>query len=443
VFDTSPFFHMHLQQQLNQTLERTPSELTRLCELIDPQWIDHALAATGKASIRRRKLPAEHVIWLVIGLALFRNQPIWHVVRQLDLCLGSDECVAPSATVQGRQRLGSEPLQELFSQMTRAWGHQTQQPGGLGLRMLAVDGVVWSTPDTPENRQALGDCANQHGAGAWPQIRAVCLMDTYSHELLDACIGGMDQGELTLAASLKAPDHSLTVFDRAYFSAAHLLAWQAAGCQRHWLMRAKDNLRYEVLSTNAHGDQLISMPVSPRAQRLHPHLPTTWQARLIELELAGKTRRFITSLTDAKRYSAKELAARYCQRWEIELGFREIKQSLQANTATLRSKQPDLVRQELWGVLIAYTLMRRLIGLMAQKIKVEPRQIGFHVAAIAIIDILRFAPLETAGTLPRRLAALFEQAHLFVLPPRRNDRSFPRAVKRRVAKYPVKMPVRA
>jgi Insertion element 4 transposase N-terminal/Transposase DDE domain len=434
---------MHLQEQLIETLERTPADLNRLCELIDPNWISQALAATGKASIRKRKLPAEQLVWLVIGLALFRNQPIWHVVHQMDLCLGEDEWVAPSAAVQGRQRLGSEPLQELFGQITRAWGHQTPSPLHLGLRMLAVDGVVWSTPDTPENRQTLGDCANQHGAGAWPQIRAVCLMDTHSHELLDAHLGGMDQGELTLAASLQAPDHSLTVFDRAYFSAAHLLAWQAQGHQRHWLMRARDNLRYEVLHTHARGDQLISMPISARARRLHPHLPATWQARLIEVELAGKTRRFITSLTDAKRYSAKELAARYCQRWEIELGFREIKQSLQGGEPVLRSKQPDLVRQELWGVLIAYTLIRRLMRLMAQKIKVEPLRMGFHVTAIAIIEVLRFAPLETAGTLPRRLASLFEQAHLFVLPPRRTDRSFPRAVKRRVAKYPVKMPVRA
>lgn len=435
---------MHLQEQLSQTLERTPADLSRLCELIDPKWIDQALAATGKASIRKRKLPAQQVVWLVIGLALFRNQPIWHVVRQLDLCLDEQECIAPSAAVQGRQRLGSEPLAQLFAQLTRAWGHQEASLTSLGLRMLAVDGVVWSTPDTPENRQALGrERDSQHGAGAWPQIRAVCLMDTYSHELLDASMGGMDKGELTLAASLQAPDHSLTVFDRAYFSAAHLLAWQAAGEQRHWLMRAKDNLRYEVLHTNAHGDQLISMPISPRARQLHPHLPATWQARLIEVELVGKTRCFITSLLDVQRYSAKELAQRYCQRWEIELGFREIKQSLQGSKPVLRSKQPDLVRQELWGVLIAYTLLRRLMRLMAEQIKVEPLRIGFHVAAIAIIEILRFAPLETAGTLPRRLATLFEQAHLFVLPPRRSDRSYPRAVKRRLSKYPTKMPVRA
>jgi hypothetical protein len=95
--------------------------------------------------------------------------------------------------------------------------------------MLAVDGVVWSAPDTPANRTELGSCSNQHGQGGWPQVRAVCLMDTSTHELLDAQIGDMSQGELSLAAALQAPDQSLTVFDRAYFSAAFLLDWQTQG----------------------------------------------------------------------------------------------------------------------------------------------------------------------------------------------------------------------
>jgi hypothetical protein len=104
----------------------------------------------------------------------------------------------------------------------------------------------------------------------------------------------------------------------------------------------------------------------------------------------------------------------------------------------LRSKQPALVRQEVWGIFIAYTLLRRQMRLMAEHIKVSPVRMGFHATSIAIIDVLRFAPLESAATLPKRLALLFEQAHLFVLPPRRQDRSFPRAVKHRAAKYPRK-----
>lgn len=433
-----------LQTELSQTLARTPANLDQLSSLIEPQWIEQALQATGKASIGRRKLPAEHVVWLVIGLALFRNQPIWHVVRQLQLTLDGQPMSVPSAAVQARQRLGDEPLQQLFALLTSAWtASLSPAQCVLGLRVLAVDGVVWSAPDTPENRQSLGCCTNQHGPGGWPQIRAVCLMDTYSHELLDARLGAMTQGELTLASQLKGCNQSLTVFDRAYFSAAFLLDWQAAGEQRHWLMRAKDNLRHEVVATHAKGDYTIRMPVSPRARQLHPHLPSHWQARLIEVQLGARTRRFITSLTDATRYPSRELAQLYAKRWEIELGFREIKQSLQAGEFVLRSKQPALVRQELWGVLIAYTLLRRLMRQMAEHVKVAPSRMGFHVAAIAIIDVLRFAPLESAATLPRRLALLFEQAQLFVIAERRLARSYPRAVKRRPSKYPTKMPVRS
>lgn len=107
---------MELQAELTHTLERVPSDLGRLSELLDPAWIEQTLGATGKASIRRRKLPAEHVVWLVIGLALFRNLPIWHVVRQLDLTLGTEPQLAPSAAIQGRQRLGDAPLEHLFRQ---------------------------------------------------------------------------------------------------------------------------------------------------------------------------------------------------------------------------------------------------------------------------------------------------------------------------------------
>lgn len=423
-----------LQSALRETLPRVPERLDALASLIDPTWIEQALQASGKASIRRRKLPAEHAIWLVIGLALFRNLPLWQVVQQLALSLDATSLPAPSASVQARQRLGEEPLACLFGLLTRAWRPTSD---AAQLRILAVDGVVWNAPDTPENRQELGSCSTQYGPLPWAQIRATCLMDTLSHELLDAQIGSMDSGELTLAAQLQGMDHSLTLFDRAYFSAAFLLDWQSQGCGRHWLMRAKDNLRHEILSTLAPGDSIIRMPVSPRARGLHPELPTHWQARLIEVEIAGRRRRFITSLQDLT-YTAAELAQLYTERWEIELGLREIKQSLQQAQPVLRSKQPALVRQELWGVLIAYTLLRRWMREMAQQVQVEPRRISFHTAMFAIINLLCFASLESAATLPQQLARLLEQAHVFVLPPRRPDRHFPRVVKNRAHKFPTK-----
>lgn len=425
------------ESALRETLPHTPDRLDELSALIDPAWIAQALVASGKASIRRRKLPAEHAVWLVIGLALFRDRPLWQVVQQLDLSLDGQALPAPSASVQARQRLGEEPLAELFGLLTQAWSRpavDAHRP----LRVLAVDGVVWSAPDTPENRAQLGSCSNQHGPVSWPQIRATCLMDTHSHELLDAKLGAMDCGELSLAAQLRGEDHSVTLFDRAYFSAAFLLDWQAAGAQRHWLMRARDNLRYEIVEQFAPSYALIRMPVSPQARKARPELPSHWQARLVEVRVGGRLRRFITSLPDHRAHPAHDLARLYRQRWEIELGFREIKQSLQEGEPVLRSKQPALVRQELWGVLIAYTLLRRWMREMAAHVQVEPQRISFHTASFAIVNLLAVPSLDSAGTLPKQLAVLLAQSRYFVLPPRRTERSFPRVVKNRTPKFPTK-----
>lgn len=428
-----------LQETLNQTLQHAPSDaLSQLAPLIDNDWLAQALASSGKASIRRRKLPAEHAIWLVIGLSLYRHLPMWQVVQQLSLSLDDQALPAPSASVQARQRLGCEPLEQLFRSLTQAWSRPSATSE---LRVLAVDGVVWSAPDTPENRAVLGSSSTQHGPLPWPQVRGVCLLDTRTHELLDARIGDMGQGELTLAADLQGIDHSLTVFDRAYFSAAFLLRWQQ-GRQRHWLMRAKDKLRHEVMHTFAPGDALIRMPLSPRARQRDPHLPSHWQARLITMTVQGKTRRFLTSLTDPRTHPARDVAQLYRQRWEIELAFRDIKSSLHSGEAVLRSKQPELVKQEVWGMLIAYTLLRRWMVRMAEHAGVEPTRISFHTAQHAIVGWLLTATLASPGTLPKRLNDLLKQARYFVLPPRRPDRSCPREAKNRAHKFPTKkMPV--
>ena len=426
-----------LEGALRQCLSQTPEQFEQLAAFIDPAWIAQALEATGKASIRRRKLPAEQAVWLVIGLALFRNLPLWQVVDQLALSLDGKVLPAPSSSVQARQRLGHEPLQQLFQLLAKAWTRVPSKQSKPSLRVLAVDGCVWCAPDTPDNRAYLGSSHTQHGPSAWPQVRAVCLMDTQTHQLLDARIAGMDQGELTLAAQLQGQDHTLTVFDRAYFSAAFLMDWHTQGEQRHWLIRAKDNLRYEVLKTLAAGDWLIQMPISPRARKLHPHLPSHWQARLVELDIDGKRRRYLTSL--AQGCTRAQLAKLYCQRWEIELGFREIKQSMLQSEPVMRSKQPQLVLQELWGVLIAYQLLRRWLNQMALRAKQPANRMAFEASSYAIVNILRFANMHSPATIPKQLEHLLEQSHVFVLPPRRLHRpAQPRALKSTYAKYPKK-----
>ncbi|EEY94559.1 transposase, IS4 family [Acinetobacter johnsonii SH046] len=430
-------FFMTFSQNLSSAFQQTAPSLSNFSELIDLNWIEDCLKRTGKASVRKRKLPAEHAVWLVIGLALFRDQPIWYVVQQLQLVFGTAESCAPSASVQARQRLGLEPLNVLFNTLSQTWfeDSQPQYSAFHGLSICAVDGAVWSMPHTDENFRHFGSSKGKTIAAPWPQARAVCLINTNTHEVIDAGIGSMDQGELTLAKKLKVPANSLTLFDRAYFSADFLSGWQSReNC--HWLMRAKDNLRYEIIRKNSAHDFQIRMPVSPRAKKLNPDLGDYWEARLIETEQSGRVRRYVTSLLDSKAYPLEEVSTLYAQRWEIEMCYREIKSDLQ-DGMHLRSKQPELVYQELWGVLIAYNILRRQMKFMAQRAKVSPLRISFHIASISIINILRHTPLESAGNLPKHLERLLEQSKMFVLPERRS-RQCPRVVKIKPQKYPRK-----
>ena len=157
---------MTLSENLDCTLQHSLPSLSHFSELIDLNWIKESLHQTGKASIRRRKLPAEHVVWLVIGLALFRDQPIGYVVEQLKLVFGTTEYCVPSAAVQARQRLGREPLNTLFSLLSQAWFEESQQQYSNfhGLSVCAVDGVVWSMPYTDENFEHFGSSKGKTAA---------------------------------------------------------------------------------------------------------------------------------------------------------------------------------------------------------------------------------------------------------------------------------------
>jgi hypothetical protein len=132
--------------------------------------------------------------------------------------------------------LGEAPPAWLFDRLASSWGSYPVPDDGRfhELRTYAVDGVVWSLPDTPANCEKFTRATNANSAGAWPQLRAACLMDTYSHVIRAANFDDYRTAKLNLARPLMrtVADESLTIFDRAYFSAAFLLDWQQACQQR-------------------------------------------------------------------------------------------------------------------------------------------------------------------------------------------------------------------
>lgn len=150
----------------------------------------------------------------------------------------------------------------------------------------------------------------------------------------------------------------------------------------------------------------------------------------------------LTSLLDADHYPAAEFVELYHERWEIELGYDEIKTHMLARQETIRSKTPDGVRQEIWGIAIAYNLVRLEMERAAAEAKVAPNRISFvYTLALVCREWQRAsAPRAAIGNIPRDLATLRLNLKRLVLPQRRPNRSFPRAVKIKMSNYARKRP---
>lgn len=142
---------------LEATLDLGPGDaLERFAGGLEPEWIEEALVATGKASCRHRKLPAERVFWLVLGMALYADRSIRDVVEHLSLVVPGVKTLAPSAIPAARYRLGEEPVRWVFEHSTKIWGAVTAAAEWHGLELLGIDGTCLRVPDSDANLEAFG-----------------------------------------------------------------------------------------------------------------------------------------------------------------------------------------------------------------------------------------------------------------------------------------------
>jgi hypothetical protein len=421
-----------------------PEDLSQFRKDIDPEWVEEALQATGTATIRKRRLPAVQVIWLVIGMALFRNRGIAAVANSLDLALPSGNgraTAAPSSVSQARDRLGQEPVAWLFVRSADEWAHGSAgRDRWRGLSLYGVDGTTLRVSDSDENREHFGLASGgKRGNSGYPLVRLVAVMALRSHLIANVAFGPYKNGEYTYAAQLwdTMPDDSLTLIDKNFLSAALLLSLQKEGKSRHWLLPAKSTTKWRRLKRLGKGDELIEMDVSSEARRKHPWLPRVWTARAIRYQRKGfKPRTLLTSLVDPELYQANEIIELYHERWEIELGYGEIKTDmLDATKQPLRSKTPERVHQEIWGILIAYNLVRLEIERIADEADVKPTRISFVMVYRMICDEFIWCANGAPGAIPKQLRKLRAEVKLFILPERRSERSYPREVKVKMSNY--------
>jgi hypothetical protein len=435
-----------LESELSLLRAVSPEEVPQFRGSINPAWIEEALLATGTATLRRRRLPAEQVIWLVLGMALMRDRPIYDVVDKLDLALpGRDgKQVVPAAVAQARARLGDEPLQWLFMRCAEAWAHDSaRRHAWRGLALYGLDGSTLRVPDSTANRKHFGGQSGRNDStSGYPLVRIAVLMALRSHLLAGASFGPY-ASEHEYAADLWAtvPDDSLSLVDRGFLAAGILIPLQRDGRNRHWLTRAKTTTKWQVIERLGHGDELVELTVSSQARAKDPTLPSTYRARAIRYERRGfRPQTLLTSLVDAKAYPRAEVVALYHERWELELGYDEIKTEVLDREETIRSRTPVGVAQELWGLLLAYNLVRLEMERIADEAGVAPTRISFVMALRLIRDEWFWLEgTRTPGAIPRQLARLRRQVLRFVLPERR-ERTYPRAVKLKMSNYPRKRP---
>lgn len=171
------------------------------------------------------------------------------------------------------------------------------------------------------------------------------------------------------------------------------------------------------------------------------HAETLVARRLVYQRKGYRPQALLTSMCDPQAYPAKEVVALYHQRWELELGFDKVKTEMLAREETLRSRRPQGVEQEIWGVLLAYYLVRLEMARVAKLVGVEPVQLSFSGMLMMQLQLWQMMPLHYPGAITKLIASWEAQMQRLLLPARRSERNYPRAVKVKMSNYSRKRPV--
>ncbi|MBA2686616.1 MAG: IS4 family transposase [Gemmatimonadaceae bacterium] len=366
------------------------------------------LEQTGRASVRERDLPAHVVVYYVIALALYMRSSYREVLR----CLleGVQWLLDPSTALkvagksgisQARSRLGAEPLQALYQAVVAPLAETcTKGAWYRHWRLVSLDGSTLDVADTKENEQAFGRPGASRGSAAFPKIRFVALLENGTHVLWAARMDKYSTDELSLAEDVvPALQKGMLCFADRFFP-SHKLWQKAAATGADLLWRTRQNARLEIDQRLPDGSYLsrIYPSTSDRRKQRKAIVVRVIDYRLDKVPEAEPLYRLITTILDHKLAPAKELAALYHERWEIETALDELKTHLRGAQIVLRSKTPELVKQEFYGLLMAHFAIRGLMHEAALKADEDPDRLSFlHSVRVVQRRMARFAAIPPSA----------------------------------------------
>jgi len=349
--------------------------------------VKSVLRSVQKLSRRERALPAHVVVYYVIALALYMQVAYREVLR----CLleGIQWLVNPSEPLrvagksgisQARTRLGWEPLQQLHERVVGPVASpQTKGAWYRRWRLVTLDGSTLDVADERDNARAFGRPGASRGKAAYPQVRFVSLVENGTHVLFGSRLGAYATGETTLARQVvpRLTKGMLCLADRNFFS--YRLWQQAAATGADLLWRVKKNMRLDCEKRFPDGSYLSRVYPGERDYR---HKSNGIVVRVTDYEIrevagAEPVYRLLTTIVDQAKAPAPELARLYQERWEVETALDELKTHLRGSHIVLRSKTPNLVRQEFYGLMMAHFAVRSLMHEAAMKAGEDPDRLSF------------------------------------------------------------------
>ena len=267
-------------------------------------------------------------------------------------------------------------------------------------RLVSLDGSTLDVADTAENEQAFGRPGASRGASAYPQIRFVGLLESGTQVLWAAIMDQYKTDEITLAATVvPALRKGMLCLAERFFPAYDL--WRkAAQTGADLLWRVRKNARLEVDQRLADGSYLsrIYRSTSDRRKGRKAMVVRVIEYRLKDVPGAEPIYRLITTILDPQLAPAKELAALYHERWEIETALDELKTHLRGAPIVLRSKTPELVQQEFYGLLMAHFAIRGLMHEAALQANEDPDQLSFvHAVHVVQRRMPRYAAIPPSA----------------------------------------------
>lgn len=356
--------------------------------------VKSVLDDTGRNSQRQRDLPAHIVVYYVIALAFYMQSSYREVLRCLlegvQWLLNPTERIkvtGKSGISQARTRLGAEPIKQLHDQIVRPIAVEaTRGAWYRAWRLVSLDGSTLDVADERTNEEAFGRPGASRGQSAYPQIRFVSLVENGTHVLFGTQTGSWRMGELALAKGTLPwlGPGMLCLADRYFFGFEFWQQSRDTGADLLW--RVKKNLQLACEKRLADGSYLSRIyPSQYDRQRQRNGVVV----RVIEYQLDGVAGteplyRLLTTILDPEQAPAQELAALYHERWEIETALDELKTHLRGARIVLRSKTPELVRQEFYGLMMAHFAIRGLMHEAAIKADEDPDRLSF-VHAVRII----------------------------------------------------------